>query len=314
MWKWIGRILYILFVIFLSTWVYSVSYFSKLQAYYDDYIRDHINDNETFLKGVNTLLQTDYIQTSPLLYSFNQNEGDFQLNVSVYAISATENDVRFDGFMIFVNQVSVMHNNEALENPVIKITVTLDQETLLVDGQPSNEGTIQFVPSNPFSFSNLPTIFLFDNARFLEDSETGVISQLMSIAVYYSDGSIDSENRFVYEPRPIFLATTQPSDEIVLGNNKVSDLSIDQSLYQLRFMFADEFPSDEEILLYNLNVDRDSLSAYNFLVWRTMIIYVTFLLLVTYFLFVHKTVMTLIRQKRAQSNPDAPTSKPLFKD
>lgn len=314
MWKWVGRSFYIIFVIFVTAWVYSAAYFSKLQAYYDDHIRDHMDNPDIFLTGVNTLLQTDYFRESPLLFSYQQDDGDYQLNVFIYAVSATEDDVRNDGFMIFVNEVSVKHNDETLTNPIIKITVGLDTETLLVNGEPSNEGTVQYIPTDPFSFSNLPTVFLFDNDRFLRDSETDTIAQLESIAIYYSDGSLDEDNRYIYETRPIFLATTVPSDEIVLGDNKVGDLSIDQSLYQLRFVFDGAFPNDAEIEALNLNTDRESLNEYNFLIWRSMGIYTLFVLGITYFLFFHKYVKMIRAKKIEDATPSNQSSEVIFKD
>ncbi|MFU8792708.1 MAG: hypothetical protein ACNA7K_01665 [Acholeplasmataceae bacterium] len=314
MWKWVGRSFYIIFIIFVTAWVYSAAYFSKLQAYYDDHIRDNINDSVIFLEGVNTLLQTDYFRESPLLFSYTQDEGDFQLNVSIYAVSATEDNVRNDGFIIFVNQVSVKHDDEILTQPVLKITVGLDSETLLVNGEPSREGTVQYVPSDPFAFSNLPTVFLFDNDRFLRNSETGDIAELESIAVYYSDGSLDQDNRYVYESRPIFLATKTPSDEIVLGNNKVGDLLIDQSLYQLRNDFSGAFPNEAEIASFNLNTNRESLNDYNFLVWRSMGIYLLFVSGLTYFLFFHKYVKLLRAKKIEQNTPTNQSADVIFKD
>ena len=314
MWKWVGRLFYVIFIIFVTAWVYSAAYFSKLQAYYDDHIRENIDDSLIFLEGVNTLLQTDYFRESPLLFSYTQDEGDYQLNVSIYAVSATENNVRNDGLLIFVNQVAVKHGDEQITNPIIKITIGLDSNTLLVNGEPSNEGTVQYIPSDPFAFSNLPTVFLFDNDRFLRDSETGHIAELESIAIYYSDGSLDESNRYIYESRPIFLATTTPSDEIVLGNNKVGDLAIDQSLYQLGNVFTDAFPNEAEIELYNLNANRESLNSYNFLVWRSMGIYILFVIGLSYILFFHKHVKSMRARKFEENTPTNQSTDVIFKD
>jgi len=316
MFKWIGRLLYIFFVIFLSVLIYSMAYFSKLQAYYDDFVRDHLDDDIVVLNGLNTLLQMDYYRTSPVLYEYLQDEGDYQLKVSIYAVSTSRDLMRYDGMVILVNQINITHNAVKLIDPIIKITVELDLETLRVENKPNSQGSVIFDPSEPFAVYNLPTLFLFDSEFYLKDmTKDDSYANIESISVFFSDGSVDDKNHYVFESQPLFMTSVFEITEAVYGNNKDAFMGIDASLYRLRNVLSGQYPTEAELLALNLVDEKDSLSSYNGLVWRTMSIYIFSISTVTYFLFFHKRVMAARASKKENERIAAiDTSEVIFKD
>jgi hypothetical protein len=316
MFKWIGRLLYIFFILFLTVLVYSMAYFSKLQAYYDEFVRDNINDDIAVLDGLNTLLQLEYYRTSPVLYEFVQDEGDYQLKVSIYAVSTSKDTIRYDGMVILVNQVDITHNNEKLIDPIIKITVELDRETLRVENQFTNQGSVIFDPSQPFAVYNLPTLFLFDAEFYLKDmANDNTYANIESISVFFSDGSVDDKNHYAFELQPMFMASVSEISELVYGDNKDTFPGIDHSIYRLRNVFSGNYPTQLELTENDLVADRASLSAYNGIVWRTMSVYMLSIATVTYFLFFHKKIRALKALKKEKDLIDAiDKSEVIFKD
>ena len=142
--KWVGRILYVVVISLLSLQVYSFAYYSKLQEYYTDNVAENINDDAVLLNGVNTLMGIDYYRESPVLYEYINDTGDYQISVGVYAIGITSNEINYDGYVILVNNVCIVENDVVLQDPLLKISVELDTDTLMVDNTLSNRGSVFF--------------------------------------------------------------------------------------------------------------------------------------------------------------------------
>jgi len=284
----------------ISVQVYGFAFFSKLQAYYEEHVVENINDEVVFFKGINTLMGLDYYRESPLLYEKTIDEGNYQLRISIRSVGATSESTPIDGFAILVNNVKILEDEVEVENPIIRVTVQLDANTLLVGDEFSNRGSIFYNPEQPFAYYNVPILFLFDTVNYMKDAETEAISSIERIEVSYSNGSQDSDNNYIFNSSFIFLATTGPNDEAVLGNNKDEAFFLDQNLYQLQNQFEGDTPSETELVAFSLNTDRDDLGAYNHLVWRTMAIYILVVTLVTYLLFFHKRVREHFRMKKVR--------------
>ncbi len=312
--KWVLRIIYVIVISVLSLQIYHFAYFSKLQAYYEEHIADRMDDDEAYLTGMNTLMGLNYFRQSPLLYVYEQDSGDYQLRVSIRAVSASTETEHFDGFVVFVNHVRIYEDGVLVDNPVLRITVELSEATLTVGDEQTNTGSVFFDPGQPFAFYNVPLLFLFDSDNYLKVPDSDVIAVLNTLEISYSNGERE-DNALVFNPVPLFIASRFEINEAVLGNNKDADFDLDVDLYRLHGLFANDLPDDSEISLYDLVTDRGDLSPYNHLVWRTMLIYTVIVLALTYLLFFHKNVMETVRAKRYQKEPPKPkSSQTLFHD
>jgi len=313
--KWIGRIVFVMVVSLLSLQVYSYATHTKMQLYYAEEVAPYRNDSSVYLKGINTLMGINYYRSYPLLYEFIDASGDYQITLRVYAIGITSNNVQYDGLMIFVNNVTILHEDQKIHNPAIRITVELDQDTLVVKDEFTNSGNIIYNPDEPFAFFNVPVLFLFDAEKYLKVVDEDVFANLTKIVVEYSNGSKDSDNNLIFSDIPLLIASTSPSNES--SHNKDASFSINVTNYRLRDQFANSQPNDAEIASFNLVSDRGSFAPYNWSVWRIMIIYVLAVVFITYFLFFHKLVREHYRDKsylRDKGNNQAVEAEPLFKD
>jgi len=185
----------------------------------------------------------------------------------------------------------------------------------MVDNTLSNRGSVFFDSKEPFAYYNVPLLFLFDAEDYLKVPDQDVFANLSRIEVEYSNRELDDNDMIVYNETPLFLATTATTSESAL--NKDATLAINSSDYRLRDLFADNSPTDSEIATYNLVTDRGDLNPYNWVVWRTMIIYVLVVIGITYLLFFHKTVRAHFKAKKLVSSGEGTNTvnaEPIFKD
>ncbi|HBG32376.1 MAG TPA: hypothetical protein DEG42_06845 [Acholeplasmataceae bacterium] len=313
--KWVGRILYIIVISLLSLQIYSYAYYSKLQEYYMDHVEENLNDNEVYLNGINTLMGIDYYRESPILYSFSSTAGDYQFSVNVYAVGVNAKDLYYDGLMIFVNNVSIMKDSAVIEDPILKISVELDQSTLLVGEELSDTGSIYFDPSQPFAYYNVPVLFLFDADDYLKVPDEDAFAVIDRILVEYSDGEKDEDNALIFDDSALFIASRELISDAAYHKDTAFDINVED--YKLRDDFADQVPTDAEILTFGLNADHGDLDAYNWTVWKTMLIYVALVIVVTYLLFFHKMVREHFKTKNyipRNNTGNTITVEPIFKD
>jgi hypothetical protein len=313
--KWVGRILYVMVISLLSLQVYSFAYYSKLQEYYTDNVAENINNDELFLNGVNTLMGIEYYRNSPILYEYIKDTGDYQLTVRAYAVGIMSNNEYYDGFIILVNDVRIVEDSVVVENPIIKISVELDANTLNVDNELTNRGSIFFDSEQPFAYYNVPVLFLFDAEDYLKVPDQDTFANLTRIEVNYSNRDLDEDDVLIYNESPLFLGTTAATSESAF--NKDATLSINSNDYRLRAQFADDVPTDAEIASFNLVTDRGDLSPYNWTVWRTMIIYGIIVAGVTYLLFFHKKVREHYKTRNygiKKDGTETVDAEPIFKD
>lgn len=319
MMKWIGRSVYMLAIVFISVIIYRYAYTAKLQEYFDAEIRDHINDDEVLLIGLNTLLTIDYYRESPVLYQYVSDAGDYQFTLSSYAIGITYADESYDGLMFVVNDVKIIEDGELLENPVLKITVNLSNKTLLVEEELANIGSVYYDPLLPFSIYNVPALFLFNAENYLlisndDENANPEYASIENITIEYSNGQANEDNGYAFNEIPLFVGSkVEYRDAAYI---KDSTFNIDPDLYQLSDDFGSDGVTSADIATYNLVTDQDDLTPYNGSIWRIMGIYVLLIIVITYFLFFHKMVMSRSQYKKslaqkeiADKNPEA-----IFKD
>lgn len=296
MFKWIWRILYFVIIALLSLQVYGYAYFTQLEAYYSDEVEPYLNDNTTFMEGMNTLIGLTYFEELPIV-SYHFDEGNYQLSVSIHAVGALTEEQAVDGYAILVNNIQIVHDGVLLERPIIKITSQVSENTMLVDAAKTNRRSIIFDPGNPFSYQNVPVFFLFDYDNYLLDSENQLVSVLERIEIQY--GYIE-EDAYVFEDQYIFLATQEVSNEAALNQQKVSGFEILPTDYQFMKNFNEMTPTEDELLAFGLNANRGDISAYSYIMTRAIIIYIVVIFIFTYFLFFHKSVRQYFKNKKAQ--------------
>ncbi|MBU1093773.1 MAG: hypothetical protein KKH01_04845 [Firmicutes bacterium] len=313
--KWFGRALYVMVISLLSLQVYSFSYYSKLQEYYTDVAEENVDDDTIFLKAINTLMGIEYYRDSPVLYEYISDTGDYQLSLHIYAVGIMSDDVYYDGYMVFVNDVVVVEDGVTVVDPIIKIVIELDQATLNVNDELVNSGSIIFDSDQAFAYYNVPVLFLFDAESYLKIPDQDAYANLSRIEVSYSNRSVDEDDNYVFNESPLFIASNTTISESAY--NKDTNLVIDPNDYRLSDQFEGVNPTDSEIASFNLVTDRDDLSEYNAVIWRTMIIYVIIIAGITYLLFFHKRVREHYKTRNYGIRKDGTNSvdaEPIFKD
>jgi hypothetical protein len=311
--KWVGRVLYIVLILYLTYQVYGFAYFAKLQSYYEEVVLETMDEDLAYLEGMVTLMGLDYVQRAPL-YTYENLTGDYQLKVAVHAIGATVEDELIDGFLIFVNNLSITEDGAAIVNPAIKITVGLSDESLYDGETYISEGSRYYNPDNPFSYYNVPVLLLFETENFLKIPDSETIATVESISVTHISQNPDNNGEDGFSTQPMFIANTSQIDEAVHGDNK-DTLILDPEGYRLSDDFADGYPTQTELEAYDLSAEKGDMSGYNGVIFRTMSIYLLFVIVISYFLFFHKSVrermrMRGVRTKTAQEL----ASRSLFKD
>ncbi len=297
--KWLGRTVYIIIILLLTVQIWFFAFQSKLQQFYEEHMASYVDDNDAYLVGMNTLADIDYHQETPI-YSFSSNNPDYRFDVNIHAIGAlitnSDNDQeRVDGFLLYVNKINIKTN----ENPIIRLTVTLDQSSVIVrdsDGNNTlvNKIQMEYNPNLDFPSSNIPVLFLVKTEGSLVVPETGILANVKTVKIEM--GTIDVNEQIIYDPKALFIA----SNEIVPEGAYVKDdqMIISSEDYSLRSLFVDELPSESEIETYHLITTRFDLNEYNGIIWRTMIGYGFMVIIITYLLFFHKNVMIKIRAKK----------------
>lgn len=317
--KWIGRSIYVLAIVFISVIIYRYAYTAKLNEYYDAEIRDNINDDETLLRGLNTLLTIDYYRESPMLYQFVSDTGDYQFTLTSYAIGITYGEASYDGLMFLLNDVKIIEDGELLVDPVLKITVNLSHNSLLVEDEFSNIGSVFYDPILPFSIYNVPALFLFDAENYLlipneDEDATPEYATIENITVEYSNGEATDDNDYEFNEIPLFVGSkTEYRDAAYL---KDSTFNIDPEIYEINDDFGSDGLTSDDIDNFNLVTDQDDLTPYNGAIWRIMVIYVLLVIMITYFLFFHKTLMDHLRYKKRLADKEIAVKNPevIFKD
>ncbi|MDO9629953.1 MAG: hypothetical protein Q7I99_08640 [Acholeplasmataceae bacterium] len=312
--KWLIRFFYLMIISIATIYVYGSANYSRLEAYYSDYMEEHLDDAQTYLKGINTLMGLDYYSNSAV-YQYVQDSGNHQLTVSIYAIGVTLNNELYDGLMIYVNNVKIREEGVLVENPKLKITVTLDQSTYKSGDDFISTATVLFDPDKAFPYSYVPNVFLLYADNYLKVVNQDIYANIERISISYSNGTLDDKNALVYNDSLLFLGTDIIASEAAF--NKTNDLVLNPDDFRLSKQFAGEQPTAEELLSFNLITDRGDLGEYNILIWRTMIIYVLIIGALTYVLFFHKIVKAKIQEKRYQTKDDNKkevNAVPIFKD
>jgi hypothetical protein len=306
--KWFLRILYFIVIAVLSLQVYGYGYFQQLEAYYKDNLEPYLEDEVTYMEGMNTLLGLSYFSEDADLFDVSITEGDIQYRFSIRTVGAVTEDVGVDGYAMMISDINIIHEGNSLERPIIKMTVEMTEDTFLVDGNYTNIKTLIYDIDNPFSFQNIPVFFMFDYDGYNVIPESESFADIARIEILY--GWVN-EDVYEFSPVPIFLATQVPNNEAALY--KTTDFSISND-YRLMQLFENNRPDDIQIATYNLNTTRDDINTYSYILTRIIVIFLFAVFVVTYFLFFHGSVMRYYKKKKAMRLPKNEMNQSIFKD
>ncbi|QWB95892.1 hypothetical protein KHQ89_08305 [Mycoplasmatota bacterium] len=322
--KWIGRIIYIFVVLFAALYVAQIGYIARNNKYYVEEIQDHWNDTEIFLNGVSTLQFLEYYQETPL-YTYAVDTDDLSFDLNIYAVGTTYSDVFYDGIMVFVNNIEIYEDDVLVENPIIKLTVNTSEDTILIDEEYQNQGSVVYDPSTESFYSNAPILMLFDvdgnliNSNGTEDdSSDDLVSTIERITLDYSNRSTNEDNAYQFNTdlngEALFIAQTST----VTDNAMYTDdtLLIEASDYQLSEQFSDETFTDSDVTTLGLITDHGDLTIYQWELIKYIVVYAVAVFILTYFIFFHKLVKAKRQRDRQGNNEDGTPkmSEPIFKD
>lgn len=297
--KWILRFFYIMIISVATLYVYGSANYGRLEEYYAKYMADEIDNDNVYLKGINTLMNLEYYQETPL-YTFVSDSETQHIKVSVYAVGIKNDDVYYDGIMIFVNELEIYEDSELVEKPIIKITAHLSDKTYKFDDELTDAPFVVFDSTKEFPYSYAPTLFLVYAEDYLLIPETENYATIDRISVAYSNGDRSEDGQYVYNTTLLFAGASEEVAEAAF--NKASDLVLNEASFRLTETYGEELSSDE-IATLNLVTERGSLNEFNGVIVKTMLVYGLIVIALTYVLFFHKFVVEKIRQKREASKP-----------
>lgn len=311
--KWVGRFVFIMVVFVVTVPVLQYAQYARVEKYYVENLAGKEDDPSEYLVGISTMFGMDYFQDTPALtYTDNDHaEQDFVLDI--YLFGVTEDKDVMNGFMLYLHDLSLVDDQgEVIINPIIKMTVQLNLETMKqADGTYTNR---QEVVINPTNAIVVPMVFLVDNEDNLKVQDEDIYAEIERIEIEYSTGEKNDDGEYIYNDSYLLLITQDPSDELAVV--KYDGISFTADDYQLRNDFADVVPTDAEITTFGLITDKDDISPYNWILWRTILVYTFIVFVLAYFLFFHKALKEKREMKRMQANsdPSKPKTEVIFKD
>ncbi|HAX03929.1 MAG: hypothetical protein A2Y45_07575 [Tenericutes bacterium GWC2_34_14] len=301
--KWILRFFYIMIVSVATLYVYGSANYGRLEAYYEAYMADEIDNDDVYLTGINTLMNLAYYKQDPV-YSYTSASDTHNLKLSVYAIGIQNEGVYLDGIMIFVNELDVIDGEgNPIENPIIKVTAHLSDKTYNLNDELVDTPSIVFDSTKEFPYSYAPTLFLVYAEDYLLIPETNTYAMIERISVSYSDGTRDESGQYEYDTT--WLLDVANGDPGEAAYNKVTDFTLDETSFRLTEIYGEELTA-EEITTLGLVTDRGDLKEFNGVIVKTMVIYTLIVMALTYVLFFHKYIMEKVREKKFEKEHAVP--------
>jgi hypothetical protein len=285
---------------------------------YEAFVEDHMDGEEAnlpvYLKGLSTILGLDYYQSSPLYYFDDEGHEDVSFKLGIYHVGATDGKDLLSGFLIYLYDVEIKDElDEVIEKPIIKLTVTFDQATQKSGDEYVNFASTIFYPDNTLS---IPFLYMFDIEDELKLKDEDVYANINRIAIEYSNGDKDDDGKYVYNDNFLFLAVDQATND---EPSHVTELGflLTSAEYRVRQQFNEPIPTEDEMVTFGLVDDKFSLQPYNWIIWRTLIIYALIIMVISYFLFFHKKIMEKRKFRKLDesiANPRTVDAEPIFKD
>ena len=342
--KWVGRIFYAILVIFMTFFVIQSAYDARSNAYLAENMTGEWDNEAQFFKGINTLLNLDYMTNESIIPAYVDDSGAHRLKLQLFGLGYTDNEGNhLDGVMIYINNIVIYERDEItnfmrrVENPFIRLTIYTDE--------PTDATATDYVSYTGFEGQNFAAGFIFDqesseiaydlvyyvnsNGDYLSSThepdrdEVPVYASITRIDVDYSNGTSE-DGAFVYETESLMIVSDQSVDDPVFDDSfKFSDFSYDPEDYRLEDDLNTWPVTVSQATALNLFIERDSIDDYNWHMIRVFLLYAGFVIIVTYLLFFHKKTMAYFRQRHAakidgdgsgKTAVDAKPTEQIFKD
>jgi len=336
--KWIGRILYILFVLIIIGFVELIAggvQGIRVSEYIYNNVTKHAVDNENYdmfeglghLNAVsNTYYSQDQINTlddQPYYDTTAESvEAKYQVKIGMYPHTVVHKNPQFnlysDGFFVLFEAYSDEVAYYSLEVTAYyaqdqeKKQIVLKGESYLdiyTDIKASNASRASFrvalIANN--SFAN----HILQNNEDIEfDDDYNFEYHIQAIDVYATFIDLDAPDN----PERVHVYRITDGTTFASGTPKVThtNLNLSPDTYNFSKHMNGEIPTADNNP-YNLVLDYHpaDLSPYNFAYWIVYGIYGLVFVVVPYFWFIHKHVMRAIRKKNGQDDSNDKDRKPL---
>lgn len=304
--KWVGRLFYAILLIFMTFFIIQSAYDARSNAYLLENMSEYYDDEAQFFVGINTILDLDYITNDPIAPVYSDTTDEHRLTFQIYGIGYTDAEGNhLDGMMIFVNDVLIYEKDEdtgfykVVENPYIRLTIYTDE--------------LQEDSTEPVSYTsegmNFSAGFIFDQesneVAYDLTKDDGTMATITRIDVDYSNGATNDDGNIIYSAESMMIVSSQPVDDPVFDDGlKITDFSYDPESYRLSDDITSWPITDAEATTFNIMIDHDDITDYNWHMIRVYLLYAGFVIIVTYLLFFHKKVMENVRKKRSPKGKD----------
>lgn len=314
--KWIGRVLYILFVLSIVVFIElgfggangirNGEYISKyaLGAYNED---GSYNYQEAILR-YNAALGIYYSDSSiknkdgEELYSNASQVTDtkYQLSFGVYPLISTQKDknvnIWYDGFYIILDNYSTDINYYSFEITAVNL-LDPTKEIVLKQNLEENDGKEFNIYTKVDQFAlnlRIPmTTYIYNPQFFTDDQEnlTGLFEyDIKSINVFAYEKDLTKDPVHIYE------ITDGTNDTVTAATPLATDdnLNLTAETFNISKLLVDaKNPTEAEIQEYNIltNYHPVDFSEFNYVYLYIIPIYLLLLLVIPYFWFFHKKLM-----------------------
>jgi len=302
--KWILRFFYIMIISVATLYVYGSANYGRLEAYYATYMADQIDNDQVYLEGINTLMNLEYHQETPV-YTYTSTSDTHFVKLSVYPIGISNEGTYYDGIMIFINNLAIYDDGVLVEKPILKITAQLSDKTYKLNDELIDNPSVIYDSTKEFPYSYAPTLFLVYAPDYLEipsEDDTVRYATIDTISVQYSTGERGEDGQYAFDETMLLIASDHEASEAAY--NKATDMVLNESSFRLTQTFGDDL-SLEEIEALGLNVTQGSLKEFNGVIVKTMSIYGLIVIALTYIIFFHKHVVEKIKAKRMDKQQEA---------
>ncbi len=322
--KWIGRILYVVFIFIIISTVelgsggvqglqrgdYAVAH--VVSAKDDDGNYDPHKALAHFTSAINIYYSNQVIGSFTTVGDAtldDQYEVGFELYPFVSLMKHSEIDIWFDGFFFVLTDYNEDAVNYRVEISAVNTSVEDGDRIILTNDDLTRAGMIYLMPDDFFQNSRPALVTYIENSSFYQkdpDKETATSFEydIVSISMYVTlPTEVEGETKETY----IYRITDQ--SEAFAGSPLVEDaaiLDLKAEDYNLSKLIGVGTPTDEEVTQYNL-VDTYHPADFSPYVYWYFIIYggyFVLIIVIPYFWFFHRRVMAKIRAKKDLKNKE----------
>ncbi|VEU81100.1 hypothetical protein [Haploplasma axanthum] len=317
MFKWILRVLYAVLVVIVGFQMYATATNNKNQEFFKKEVLstyEEGNIDDIVSKSMTAWQSTNYIE-KPLYHFSSSEETDYTFDIGIYSFKVGRKDEVRYGFMIYVYNLEVKNLENKLDDySAYEKNPGLLGLNVLIMGQESNS----------FIEENLAIVF---DGKELKGNVFGPIYLNTGDENYFSYRIDQSSEKKMNQVKTISFSIVDATKETngrklnkfaeITANNDLEDKYIDDTmaLGDREYLNTNKFNGDASYYkdineTYNgtsdsvATVDTTVLSKYNYVVTRTMLLYVGAIILSTFLLFFFKPLMEKLRTKKELKNKE----------